>query len=81
MRGTLGSLSPHVASRSSITASAYLAPILSLMYFLAWGIVRSGHQHLYDHFKHDYFVTSNASKFQCATMLLCKTTTKFKQES
>lgn len=46
MSGVLVSLSPHVASRFSRTASAYIGPIESLMYFLAWGTVLSRHQDL-----------------------------------
>ena len=46
IRGVLGSLSSQVASRFKMTDSAYDDPIESLIYFRAWGIVLSGHQHL-----------------------------------
>ena len=42
--GLLAVLSYHIFSKSKITPSAYLSPIVSAMYFLAWAMTRSGHQ-------------------------------------
>ena len=47
MRGVRVSLSSQVCSRFRRTGSANLMPIESPTYFLAWEMVRSGHQDLW----------------------------------